>query len=110
MNCPCCEQPLPEIAGVKVVPAYSIVMTGDSAVLLSRNEFKIFTAVFPHKVPFSRLVKAVYADHPDGGPLTPEWCVSVTLSKMNKKLKDLGYRIQSTRTGSHVSLYGLVKL
>lgn len=85
-------------------------MTGDSAVLLSRNEFKLFNAVIRHKIPFARLVAAMYADRRDEGPLTPEWCVSVTLTKLNKKIKDLGYRIQSTKSGSHVSLYGLVKL
>lgn len=110
MNCPCCSQPLPEIKGFKLVPEYSIVMTADSAVLLSHGEFKIFSAAVHHKVPFVSFVKALYDDRPDGGPLTPKWCVSVTLSKLNKKLKSLGYRLQITKSGSDVSLYGLVKL
>lgn len=110
MKCPCCEQDLPLIPKVKLVSQYCIVLHRDSAVTLTRQQFKIVEAVQRHKTTFAQLVDAAYADDPSGGPDTAQWCISGAITQANKHLKNIGLRIKGDRGSSHVALYGLIEI
>lgn len=110
MKCPCCDQELPEIQEVKTVPKYCVVMHRDSAVVLTRQQFKIVESVKRHRITFPQILDAVYFDDPNGGPPTAQWSVSTGITEANKRLREIGLRIKGDRGSSHVSLYGLVKL
>jgi len=45
------------------------------------------------------LVDVVYADHPDGGPLTAKTCIYVLIHNANKKLVPKGFVIRSEHGG-----------
>jgi hypothetical protein len=53
----------------------------------------------PDGMAIGELVDAVYADDPDGGPVTAPRSVNVMIHKANKQLRSQGYQIKPTWLG-----------
>lgn len=98
--CKCCGQTLPDLSlpdGLK----------------LSGKRKLLFTAVNragQHGITTSRLFDALYGDDPNGGPNTGTRIISTQVFFVNKRLKDMGWRIKGGHTGHGVeTVYKLVK-
>lgn len=85
------------------------VVRGDSEVLLSRTQFRLFVLVAKarHGITPQHLVDALYADDPNGGPNTGRRAVCVQRVIANRKLKPLGICIESTGRGRAGGFYEL---
>ena len=82
--CPTCQRPFP--------PA--LVVTGSR-----RQRLVNILADRPDGVPVRDLVDLVYADDPDGGPLTAQRSLNVVAHHANVQLRPQGYQIKSTWLG-----------
>jgi hypothetical protein len=90
MRCPCC---------------------GGSGVLrLTPLEFKVWDTLrrAPDGLACSELTERVYADRPDGGPLSGTHCIWSHAFRVNRKLAAIGQRI--TASGGPCSIYRLERL
>ncbi|MBN8996133.1 MAG: hypothetical protein J0H94_12975 [Rhizobiales bacterium] len=89
--CPCCGRPIDE-------DVHAVIATAS----LSRSERLAVSHLaerFGKWVRLGQVVEAVYVDDPDGGPLTAHQCVYMFLYRADKKLRSLGYAVESTRGG-----------
>ncbi len=82
--CPACQRPFP--------PA--LVVSGSV-----RQRLVNIVADRPDGIAIGDLVDQVYADDPDGGPVTAPRSVNVMIHKANKQLRAQGYQIQSMWLG-----------
>jgi hypothetical protein len=86
MICPCCGQPVTPKSRLQ---AYAAVQPP----LRRRLIETLIDATAP--VPASDLADAVYADDPDGGPLSAVECVRAFVWRMRPDLQAIGYRVVS---------------
>jgi len=107
MNCPCCEQPLPQRTGLKLVPRYNIVMTSEHAVVLSPHAFKILEAVMRCARPIDDLIDVLYSERRDGGPDTARECVITSVTRINKAINPMGWAVRNHSRGMGTHLYRL---
>jgi hypothetical protein len=63
----------------------------------------------PDGIPINELVDQVYANDPDGGPVTGPRSVNVMIHKANKQLRPQGYQIESMWLGRGAR-YHLVRI
>jgi DNA-binding response OmpR family regulator len=73
---------------------------GLSCLALPRYERIVLTRLIAARggwVSNAQLVDAIYGDHPDGGPETAPRMVWCHTSKLNKKVKRIGWRIDTAR-------------
>ena len=82
--CPTCHRPFPP----------PLVVTGSV-----RQRLVNIISGRPDGIEIHDLVGAVYADDPDGGPVTAPRSVNVMIHKANKQLAAQGYQIKSTWLG-----------
>lgn len=94
MKCPCCAQELPRHKRLEFY--YPDVIYDGKLARLQPFEFKILQAGYRRRLSTNELAEAVYADRADGGPLTVNDTLAVTVFRMNKKLAPLGLVYRST--------------
>jgi hypothetical protein len=82
--CPACQRPLPE----------ALIVTGPR-----RQRLVNILADRPDGVPVRDLVDLVYADDPNGGPLTAQRSLNVIAHRANIQLRPQGYQIKSMWLG-----------
>jgi len=92
--CPACRRPFP--------PA--LVVTGSR-----RQRLVDILAGRPDGVLVRDLVDLVYADDPDGGPLTAQRSLNVIAHRANTQLRSQGYQIKSMWLGRGAR-YRLVRI
>lgn len=98
MNCPCCNQPLPE-TDVQWNAQTRTVLRGGKAVSLAPVQARFFDVLWrarPERVPREAIVQRVYADDINGGPESPNQ-VSVLAWLLRKKLAPIGVTIAHGR-------------
>lgn len=74
-----------------------------SEVWLTRNQQKIFNVLaraYPRRLSTDALIDALYADDPNGGPLTVLQVVRVQIMHMRKKLAPYGWTIPNNKSGN----------
>jgi hypothetical protein len=93
IRCPCCN-------GTGLINEYPPVR-------LSEMQYRIWDIVrrAPHGIAVGELVNRVYADHPNGGPISAPQSVCVTVWKANKRLALANQKIVSTK--GRGSIYSL---
>ena len=82
--CPTCRRPFPPV----------LVVTGSV-----RQRLVNIIGNRPDGIPIGELVDQVYADDPDGGPVTAPRSVNVMIHKANAQLRQQGYQIESMWLG-----------
>ena len=92
--CPTCHRPFPP----------PLVVTGPL-----RQRMVNILANRPDGLTINNLVDLVYADDPNGGPLTAPRSLNVMAHKANKQLRAQGYQIKSMWMGRG-AIYRLVPL
>lgn len=95
MNCPCCNQPLPD-TDVRWDPRTRVLARKGEAVKLSGIQARVFDVLWraqPERVPTKSIFERVYADDPDGGPESPN-IVAVVLCRVRKMVAPLGVEIK----------------
>lgn len=99
IDCPCCGHP------VKAPDLETIIDVCD----LSKMQARVFGAIWRgrgHPVPSTKVIDAMYADDPNGGPYESEAYVrlKVCMCRLRKKLarlKDQPIEIETTRLRGH---------
>lgn len=61
--------------------------------------FEIVRRAGPNGITTDDIVSVLYADHPDGGPMTAHKCVHVHVYNINKLLRTRGYEIKAKNWG-----------
>ena len=92
--CPRCRRPFPP----------PLVVTGPL-----RQRMVNILANRPDGLTINNLVDLVYADDPDGGPVTAPSSLNVMAHKANKQLRAQGYQIKSMWMGRG-AIYRLVRI
>ena len=92
--CPACHRPFPP----------PLVVTGPL-----RQRMVNILADRPDGLTINDLVDQVYANEPDGGPLTAPRSLNVMAHKANKQLRAQGYQIKSMWMGRG-AIYRLVRI
>lgn len=108
MNCPCCGQVIP--AGIEITfsDLYTSILRDGKCVTLTPAQYKIAKAVKTHGQAMPELVRLVYEDDPNGGPLTAHNTVSVHIAKANQRLREIKLRIGAVRKGAWAPPYRLI--
>jgi DNA-binding response OmpR family regulator len=104
-NCPACGQPLPLLKGIRSDPATRVVIRDGRGVYLPPVPFALFDCVYrayPAGLTKERLIRAVYADDPEGGPNR----VAAMMVGINRRLQPLAMEI--TARGGPGSEYRLI--
>lgn len=88
--CPCCGSPMAvpgSLMSLKHVP-------------LPRSErliLDMFIDAFPREVATRSIVNALWGLDPNGGPIDPENNIAVFLSRTNRRLRSLGWRVAAPK-------------
>ena len=90
--CPHCKQTLPNLD----LPAGLILRHGQLKL------FRIVAAAGPNGIPTDDLLVKLYADDPDGGPLTARTSLRVRIYALNSKLIPYKLVIRAPRGGKHM--------
>jgi DNA-binding response OmpR family regulator len=95
--------------GIVAVAERQSVVRGDSEVLLSRTQFRLFALVAraKHGITPERIFDALYGDDPRGGPDTGHRAVCTQRTIVNRKLRPLGIEITTTGRGRAGGFYEL---
>ncbi|MGH6792539.1 MAG: winged helix-turn-helix domain-containing protein [Methyloceanibacter sp.] len=87
--CPCCGQQVMDEAVALIIEAkLPPLQTSVALVLCSK---------FGRWVRYGNLVESVYADDPDGGPLTARQAIQVHLCHLRRNLRSAGLEIETYR-------------
>ena len=100
-ECPTCGQTMPPKTGLP------------SGVALTKTEGKLFEIIRragKHGIASDTLCERLYADNPDGGPVTARHVVYVLVNKVNGKIRDHGVAIRSQTHGPWPCNYWLSKI
>lgn len=90
LTCPCCGQ------------AVASDPMEEARARLSKLERAILdTVVRRPGLPSVEIAARIYADRPDGGPLTANNCVTVAVVRANRKLRPLGLQLRAGRGAGH---------
>jgi hypothetical protein len=65
----------------------------------TRQQLVNIVAARPDGIPVNEIVDRLYADDPDGGPVTAPRSVNVLIHKANAQLRPQGYQIKPTWRG-----------
>ena len=113
MKCPCCRQELKASdQPATLYPAQGIVLRGDKFVQLSQSEMTIVETVFESKADgasVDKLIDALYAHRPDGGPVCARNTVFVLVGFANKRLAKLHVKIAGAGRGRSFSNYHFIE-
>lgn len=88
-----------------MVPKYNIVMANGAAIHVAPAQFKLIGFLLRVAKTRQMLVDLMYADDPDGGPISALWCVSEIIGRTNRKLRDVGLQISHVGGGTTAFLY-----
>jgi len=86
-RCPCCGAGLPGAVPIAELPDHFGGVTARMLAALADGRLRTGR----------ELVELVYADCPDGGPLSGESCIAVMASKARPKLAALGWDLRGYR-------------
>lgn len=106
-ECPICGAEISAALSPESLKSISFGKTASRTILTLINSY-------PKPLTMEEIVNAVYWSDPNGGPLNAETVIRLTLPKIRKKLKPMGWTIQNiaaTKTGrSRVGKYLLMPI
>lgn len=93
-TCPCCGQPVAPGQFQSAVLSRTLGLTGVRAALVDA-----LARSAGQWVPAQRIIAAMYADDPDGGPLTAESVLRSLSSRIRPALARAGYALEARHGG-----------
>ena len=108
--CPCCKQNLPEGKRILFFETERRMAWSGNNIHLTPLELRLMKLLDKSAMDTSALVERAYSNDANGGPETANNSVRVTISRLRKKLKPLGLKIEASGFGrAGDGVYSLVR-